>query len=51
MDRPPSKREKKHKKILKIIEKTHKKHPVWGVDPIWAELKKPYHVVVEQFTD
>ena len=39
IDRPPSKREKKHQEILKIIEKTHKKYPVWGVDPIWAEVK------------
>ena len=40
VDRPPSKREKKHKKILKEIQKTHKKHPVWGVDPIHAEVKE-----------
>lgn len=38
--RPTSKREKKHKQILKIIEKTHKKHPVWGVNPIWAEVRE-----------
>ncbi|MGI6449178.1 MAG: IS3 family transposase [Desulfitobacteriia bacterium] len=38
--REPSKREKKQQKILKIIEKTHKKYPTWGVDPIWAEVKE-----------
>ncbi|NLL53123.1 MAG: IS3 family transposase, partial [Peptococcaceae bacterium] len=38
--RPTSKREKKHKQILKIIERTHKKHPVWGVNPIWAEVRE-----------
>jgi putative transposase len=40
IDRTPSNRERKHSKILKIIEKTHKKYPVWGVDPIWAEVKE-----------
>lgn len=40
IDRPPSNREKKQRKILEIIEKTHKKHEVWGVDPIWAEVKE-----------
>lgn len=40
IDRPPSDREKKHGQILEIIEKTHEKHPVWGVDPIWAEVKE-----------
>ena len=40
VDRPPSKREKRHQKILKEIQKTHKKHPVWGVDPIHAEVKE-----------
>ncbi|MHB8171924.1 MAG: IS3 family transposase [Thermincolia bacterium] len=40
IDRPPSGREIKHRKILKKIELTHKKHPVWGVDPIWAEVKE-----------
>lgn len=39
LDRPPSERAKKQKKIKEIIEKTHKKYPVWGVDPIWAEVK------------
>jgi len=39
IDRPPSKREKKQMDILEIIKKTHEKHPVWGVDPIWAEVK------------
>lgn len=38
--RPLSKREIKHKQILKIIKNTHKKYPVWGVDPIWAEVKE-----------
>lgn len=38
--RPTSTREKKNKKILEIIKKIHKKHPVWGVDPIWAEVKE-----------
>jgi putative transposase len=31
---------KQHSKILEIIEITHKKHPMWGVDPIWAEVKE-----------
>jgi len=39
-DRPSSDRERKHEKILEIIQKTHKKYPVWGVDPIWAEVKE-----------
>ncbi|WP_241423510.1 IS3 family transposase [Candidatus Contubernalis alkaliaceticus] len=43
VDRPPSNREKKDQKILKIIKKTHIKHPVWGVDPIWAEVKETIH--------
>ncbi len=38
--RPPSDRNRKHKKILKIVEKTHIKYPVWGVDPIWTEVKE-----------
>jgi putative transposase len=40
IDKPPSERESKHSKILEIIEITHKKHPLWGVDPIWAEVKE-----------
>lgn len=40
IDRPLSKREIKHKKILEIIQKIHRKHPMWGVDPIWAEVKE-----------
>ena len=40
LDRPPSARDKKHKEILKIIKKTHNKHPVWGVDPIFAEVNE-----------
>jgi putative transposase len=40
LDRPPSKREKKNKEILKEIIRIHKKYPVWGVDPIWAEIKE-----------
>jgi len=40
IDRPPSEREIKHRKILKKIEFTHKKYPVWGVDPVWAEVKE-----------
>ena len=40
LDRPPSEREKKNQKILKLIEITHKKHEVWGLDPIWAEVKE-----------
>ncbi|MDO9464102.1 MAG: IS3 family transposase, partial [bacterium] len=39
IDRPPSIREKKHQEILKIIKNTHYKYPVWGVDPIWTEVK------------
>ncbi|MTI61356.1 MAG: IS3 family transposase [Firmicutes bacterium] len=37
---PLSKRKKKHKQILEVIKNTHKKRPVWGVDPIWAEVKE-----------
>jgi len=40
IDRPLSEREKKHRRLLKIIVSTHKKHEVWGVDPIWAEVKE-----------
>ena len=40
INRTSSKREIKHKQILEIIEKIHKKHPVWGVDPIWAEVRE-----------
>jgi len=40
INRPSSKRKAKHKKILKVIKKIHKKYPVWGVDPIWAEVKE-----------
>ncbi len=40
IDRPPSNREKKHEEILKIITETHNKYPVWGVDPIWVEVKE-----------
>jgi putative transposase len=40
IDRPPSDRDKKHKEILGIIEKTHKKYPIWGIDPIFAEVKE-----------
>lgn len=39
-DRPPSARATKHKKILAIIKETHRKYPMWGVDPIWAEVKE-----------
>jgi putative transposase len=44
INRPSSKREIKHKKILELIKKIHKKYPVWGVDPIWAEVREtiPY---------
>jgi putative transposase len=38
--RPPSDRDRKHKKILKIVEKTHIKYPVWRVDPVWTEVKE-----------
>ena len=38
--RPLSEREIKHNQILKVIKKTHKKYPVWGVDPIWAEVRE-----------
>lgn len=40
VDRAISAREEKHKKILEIIRKIHKKYPMWGVDPIWAEVKE-----------
>jgi len=40
LNRPVSKRRNKHKRILEIIVKTHKKHEIWGVDPIWAEVKE-----------
>ncbi len=40
LDRPPSDRDKKHKEMLAIIEKTHKRYPMWGVDPIFAEVNE-----------
>jgi putative transposase len=40
LDRPPSKRDKKHEEILTKIKAIHKKHPTYGVDPIWAEVKE-----------
>jgi putative transposase len=40
INKPASKRKIKHKKILELIKKIHKKYPVWGVDPIWAEVKE-----------
>ena len=40
LDRPLSTRAIKHKKILALIRETHRKHPMWGVDPIWAEVKE-----------
>ena len=40
IDRPSSNRQTKHSRILKEIRRIHKKHPVWGVDPIWAEVKE-----------
>ncbi len=40
LDRPPSKRTKRHSKILKEIKKIHQKHPSYGLDPIWAEIKE-----------
>ena len=39
-ERPKSKRENKQDEILKIIRMTHKKYPMWGVDPIWEEVKE-----------
>ncbi|SNT12464.1 HTH-like domain-containing protein [Anaerovirgula multivorans] len=40
VDRPSSQRKIKHHRILKEIKRIHSKHPVWGVDPIWAEVKE-----------
>ncbi len=40
LERPPSKRDKKHAKIITLIKKVHKKHPTYGLDPIWAEVKE-----------
>lgn len=40
LDRPIPKRVDKQKKILEIIIKTHKKHEMWGVDPIWTEVNE-----------
>lgn len=40
LDRPQPTRAIKHKKILAIIRETHRKHPMWGVDPIWTEVKE-----------
>lgn len=40
LDRPLSARACRHKKILAIIKETHRKHPMWGVDPIWVEVKE-----------
>ena len=40
LNRPPSKRDKKHARILNQIKQTSKKHPTYGLDPIWAEVKE-----------
>jgi len=40
LDRPPSERSRKHARILKEIKAIHKKFPMYGVDPIWAEVKE-----------
>ncbi|SCZ11248.1 putative transposase [Alkaliphilus peptidifermentans DSM 18978] len=40
VERPASQREIKHNRILREIKRIHRKYPVWGVDPIWAEVKE-----------
>ena len=40
MGRSPSERSRKHARILKKIKAIHKKFPMYGVDPIWAEVKE-----------
>jgi len=39
-NRPLSERQQKDEKILEIIRATHKKHNMWGLDAIWAEVKE-----------
>lgn len=40
MNRLPSMRAKKHLRILAKVKAVHRKHPTYGVDPIWAEVKE-----------
>ncbi len=40
LGRPPSRRAKRHARILSRIRKVHQKHPTYGLDPIWAEVKE-----------
>ena len=40
LDRPPSERSRKQVRILDKIKEVNKKHPMYGVDPIWAEVKE-----------
>ncbi len=40
LGRPPSRREKRQARILNQIKKVHQKHPTYGLDPIWAEVKE-----------
>lgn len=40
MGRSPSERSRKHARILKKIKAIHRKFPMYGVDPIWAEVKE-----------
>ena len=40
LGRPPSRRAKRHARILSRIRKVHQKHPTYGLDPIWAEVRE-----------
>jgi putative transposase len=40
LGRPPSKRSRKHTRILNKIKAIHERFPMYGLDPIWAELKE-----------
>jgi putative transposase len=40
LKRPKSKRAKKQEALLSLIKKTHAKYPMWGLDPIRAEVRE-----------
>lgn len=40
LNRPPSERSLKQEKILDAIKTAHGKFPMYGVDPIWAEVRE-----------
>ena len=40
----------KHARILKKIKAIHKKFPMYGVDPIWAEVKESSPCICNRYT-